>query len=113
MALKIRMRQQGRRNRLFYRLVVTANEERRDGKYVECIGWYNPFESTAENSLHLKADRLSHWLDMGAQLSEKAEHLAVQAAPAVMKSYKEKKDALKAKKRLQKRERRKKVTASE
>lgn len=113
MALKIRMRQHGRRNRLFYRLVVTANEERRDGKYVECIGWYNPFEASSETAVHLKVDRLSHWLDMGAQLSEKAEHLAVQAAPAVMKTYQQKKEALKAKKCQQKRERRKKVKASE
>ena len=113
MALKIRMRQQGRRNRLFYRLVVTANEARRDGKYVECIGWYNPCEAKAEDGIHLKADRLSHWLDMGAQLSEKAEHLAVKAAPAVMKTHREKQEALKLKKRQQKRARRKQTSQSE
>ncbi len=45
MALKIRLRQQGRNNRPFYRLVVTDVRSPRDGKYVEMLGWYNPFES--------------------------------------------------------------------
>ena len=45
MALKIRLRQQGRNNRPFYRLVVTDARSPRDGKYVEALGWYNPFEA--------------------------------------------------------------------
>jgi small subunit ribosomal protein S16 len=46
MALKIRLRQQGRKNRQTYRLVVTDIRNPRDGKYLEMIGWYNPFNKT-------------------------------------------------------------------
>ena len=90
MALTIRMRQQGRRNRLFYRMVVTEGRTRRDGKYLECIGWYSPSEQDEERALLVKPDRLQHWLDMGAEISEKAESLAKQKAPAVIKAFKEK-----------------------
>ena len=45
MALKIRLRQQGRKNRPFYRMVVTDVRAPRDGKYCEALGWYNPFET--------------------------------------------------------------------
>ena len=47
MALKIRLRQQGRKNRPFYRLVLTDSRTPRDGKYVEALGWYNPIEKDA------------------------------------------------------------------
>ena len=85
MALKIRFRQQGRKNRLQYRLVVVDSRARRDGKYVESIGWYNPVEPTdSHNSVFIKPDRLQHWLDHGAQLTEKAEALMKNIAPEVM-----------------------------
>ena len=48
MALKIRLRAQGRNNRETYRLVVADGRSPRDGKYMEMLGWYNPFESVPE-----------------------------------------------------------------
>lgn len=106
MALKIRMKQQGRTNRPFYRLVVTESRNPRDGKYVECIGWYNPCEEDAEKELSIKPDRLQHWLDRGAILSESVEQLAKKAAPTVLKALQEKKLAAQAKKTAARRERR-------
>ncbi|MCH9631110.1 MAG: hypothetical protein S4CHLAM37_11240 [Chlamydiia bacterium] len=88
MALKIRLRQQGRTNRLTYRLILADSKSPRDGKYVEMLGWYCPCESKG-NTLHVEADRVEFWLDQGAQLSEKAESLVKQAAPSVMKTYKD------------------------
>jgi small subunit ribosomal protein S16 len=71
MALKIRLRQQGRRNRQVYRLVVTDVRTRRDGKYIEMLGWYDPNMADATNGA-IKTDRIRHWLSVGAQLSENA-----------------------------------------
>jgi small subunit ribosomal protein S16 len=88
MALKIRLRQQGRNNRPSYRLVVTQVTAKRDGKYVEAIGWYDPFIADAAAGITLKQDRLQHWLTMGAQLSESAEALIARSAPTVLKQYK-------------------------
>jgi small subunit ribosomal protein S16 len=57
MALKIRLRQQGRNNRPFYRLVVADVRSPRDGKYLEALGWYNPFEAEADRSFSANAER--------------------------------------------------------
>ncbi len=76
MALKIRLRQQGRKNRPFYRLVVADCRSPRDGKYVEAIGWYNPFEKELEKSaVHRMQTAIQHWLDQGAELTRMREAL--------------------------------------
>lgn len=97
MALKIRLRQQGRHNRATYRLVVTDGRAPRDGKYVEMLGWYAPFESTPENTLSIKEDRIQHWLDQGAQLTDKAKTLVAKLAPAIVKRQTQKEVACRAK----------------
>ncbi len=85
MAVRIRLRQQGRRNRPTYRLVVTEATSRRDGKYIENLGWYDPHATTEAQQLVVKADRVLHWVAHGAQVAEGAEHLVNRAAPEVMK----------------------------
>jgi small subunit ribosomal protein S16 len=97
MALKIRLRQQGRTNRAFYRLVVTDSRSPRDGKYVELVGWYNPIEAEDDKRLSIKEDRIEYWLNTGAQLSEKAEHLIKHTAPHLVKAQVNKEMAHKAK----------------
>lgn len=69
MAVKIRMRVQGKRNRAFYRIVVTDSRAPRDGKYIESLGWYNPFEE--ENKAQVNAERLQYWLSVGGQMTPK------------------------------------------
>ncbi|MBA3720922.1 MAG: 30S ribosomal protein S16 [Parachlamydiaceae bacterium] len=98
MALKIRLRQQGRTNRATYRLVVTDSRNPRDGKYVEALGWYNPIESELEKMLFIKEDRIQHWLDVGAQLSERAATLIARTAPNIIRSITAKEVARRAKK---------------
>ena len=112
MVLKIRMKRQGRTNRPFYRVVVTESKNPRDGKYLECIGWYNPCEEDAEKALELKPDRLQHWLENGAQLSLSAENLARKGANAVLKAHKEKVLLRQSKETSKKRERRKQQKAA-
>ena len=97
MALKIRLRQQGRTNRSFYRLVVTDSRSPRDGKYVEALGWYNPIEDADDKKLSIKTDRIQHWLSVGAQLSENAEHLIRKSAPEIIQGQVEKELAHRAK----------------
>lgn len=97
MALKIRLRQQGRTNRSFYRLVVTDSRSPRDGKYVEALGWYNPIETEDDKMLSLKADRIQHWLSLGAQLTERAESLVKKGAPSLIRQLTEKQLAQRAK----------------
>jgi len=97
MALKIRLRQQGRKNLRVYRLVLTDSRSPRDGKYIETLGWYNPYESEAEKSLKVEGERVKHWLDLGAVLSEKAEKLVKQGAPQVIEALREKQAAARMK----------------
>ncbi len=80
MALKIRMRRQGARNRPFYRLVVTDIRTKRDGAYLENVGWYDPMAAQESNCL-LKADRIRHWLSVGAIASDNVMNLVKRCAP--------------------------------
>lgn len=86
MALKIRLRQQGRTNRITYRLVVADSKSPRDGKYLEMLGWYSPCETKGQE-LHVEADRVEFWLNQGAEISDSAKSLVKKAAPSVILSY--------------------------
>ena len=90
MALKIRLRQQGRAKRAFYRLVVTDSRAPRDGKYLEAVGWYNPVEVEQEKQSFVKPERLKHWLSVGAQLTDNAAALVKRLEPAIMREQVEK-----------------------
>lgn len=90
MALKIRLRQQGRSNRASYRVVVTDVRTPRDGKYVEALGWYNPLENELDKQVFLKQDRIQFWLDTGAQFTENLESVIARAAPTLLKKQTEK-----------------------
>ena len=74
MAVKIRMKRLGRRNRPFYRLVAIDSRKRRDGKAIEELGWYNPILQTEKN-YELKTDRILYWLEKGAQPSNTVRNL--------------------------------------
>ena len=108
MALKIRLRQQGRANRRFYRLVVTDSRSPRDGKFVEILGWYNPVETKEELTLSVNSERVQHWLDNGAELSDRAEILVKRSNPEIVKNLNEKKLARNLKITAKKRELRRK-----
>ena len=83
MALVIRMRQQGANNRQTFRVVVTDIRNPRDGKYLEMLGWYNPF-ATEDKNLSLDVPRLQHWMDHGAILSDRVKSLVKRYAPEVV-----------------------------
>lgn len=83
MALKIRLRQQGRKNSLVYRLVLADVRSPRDGKYIESLGWYHPRAVEGEQQLCVDSARVLHWLERGAILTEKADKLVQRVAPEV------------------------------
>lgn len=110
MALKIRLRQQGRHNRPFYRVVLTDVRSPRDGKYLESLGWYNPFETEQERVLSVESDRVQYWIGQGAEMSESVQSLLAKVAPAVVKNMRQAVVNRRAK-ALSKRKSRKKVAS--
>ncbi|QZA58972.1 30S ribosomal protein S16 [Candidatus Rhabdochlamydia porcellionis] len=104
MALKIRFRQQGSANRRTYRLVLADGRERRDGKYIEKFGWYDP---KATNDCLLNETRIKYWIDQGAQLTPNAEALVARALPELMKEIRLKKQVRFAKQAKKRRARKK------
>ncbi len=65
MAVKIRLRRTGRKKAPQYRIVVADSRSPRNGKFIELVGQYAPRQG--KNAINLKADRVNHWLDNGAQ----------------------------------------------
>lgn len=107
MALKIRLRQMGRNNTTVYRLVLTDVRNPRDGKYIECLGWYNPYAEAGDKHAAFEEERIRHWLSHGAALSENATSLLARTVPSVAKFARDKELAQRAKKAAKRKERRK------
>jgi len=66
--VRIRLTRLGRRNRPFYRIVVVDSRKRRDGAYIESLGYYDPVKDPAE--MKLNVERALEWLLKGAQPSD-------------------------------------------
>lgn len=72
MAVKIRLARFGAKKRPFYRIVVADSRAPRDGRFIERIGQYDPMlPKDNKNRVVIKADRLKHWLSVGAQATER------------------------------------------
>jgi len=65
MAVKIRLARMGGKKNPFYRVVVADSQAKRDGKFLEIIGTYDPNQDPAE--VRIKQERLQDWLNKGAQ----------------------------------------------
>ena len=81
----IRLSRGGAKARPFFNIVVADKRVRRDGRFIERIGFYNPIATEKEESLRIAQDRLSYWRSVGAQASPTVERLLKQAekkAPA-------------------------------
>jgi small subunit ribosomal protein S16 len=67
MALKIRLARGGAKKRPFYSIVVADSRSPRDGRFIEKLGTYNPMLDRGHaERLTLKAERVQHWLGVGA-----------------------------------------------
>ncbi|MFH1218109.1 MAG: 30S ribosomal protein S16 [Pseudomonadota bacterium] len=78
MAVRIRLTRMGRKKKPFYRIVVANSEAKRDGKFLEVVGTYDPMQNPAAITLH--KEKLQSWLDQGAQPSETVKNLLKKAA---------------------------------
>ena len=70
----IRLTRMGRKKKPFYRIVVTDSRKRRDGGWIESIGFYNPVAK--EEEIRIDEERLNYWLSVGAQMSDTVKRLA-------------------------------------
>lgn len=75
----IRLARAGAKKRPFYHLVVTDSRNRRDGRYLERLGFFNPIASDKEEGLRVDLERARHWIAQGAQPSERVDQLLRQA----------------------------------
>jgi small subunit ribosomal protein S16 len=72
MALAIRLSRGGAKKRPYYRIVVADSRSPRDGRFIEKLGTYNPLlAKDSPERVKLDAERISHWLAVGAQPSDR------------------------------------------
>ncbi|ETR74141.1 MAG: 30S ribosomal protein S16 [Candidatus Magnetoglobus multicellularis str. Araruama] len=64
MPVKIRLARHGAKKRPFYRIVVADSQSRRDGRFIENVGTYNPL--TDPVAISLKSERITYWMGQGA-----------------------------------------------
>ena len=78
----IRLARGGAKARPFFNIVVADKRTRRDGRFIERIGFYNPIAKSHEEGIRIAQDRLSYWRGVGAQASPTVERLLRQAGAA-------------------------------
>ena len=79
----IRLARSGAKKRPFYNIVATDSRNRRDGRFIERVGFYNPVAAANEKGLVVNTERVAYWEQNGAQLSPTVARLVKQAAKAV------------------------------
>lgn len=78
----IRLARGGAKKRPFFNIVAADSRTRRDGRFIERLGFYNPVASGGEQPLRIAHDRIAYWTGQGAQLSPTVERLVKQAKAA-------------------------------
>jgi small subunit ribosomal protein S16 len=78
----IRLARGGSKGRPFFNIVVADKRERRDGSFIERLGFHNPSAKATEEGLRVNTERLAYWIGVGAQPSPTVERLVKQAASA-------------------------------
>src|SRR5437016_1183754 len=80
----IRLARGGAKKRPFFNVVVADSRNRRDGRFIERVGFYNPIARDDEEGLRLALDRISYWRQRGAKLSETVAGLVTKGSRAVV-----------------------------
>ena len=78
----IRLSRTGAKKRPFYHVIVADSRSRRDGRFIERVGFYNPVASEGEEGLRLDRERIAHWVGQGAKTSEAVDRLLATSKPA-------------------------------
>ncbi len=82
----IRLSRGGARGAPFFNIVVADSRNRRDGRYIERLGFYNPVGKEGAENVRIAQDRLTYWTGKGAQMSDTVAQLAKGAAKAAAKA---------------------------
>ncbi len=80
--VKIRLSRGGAKKRPFYHVVVADERNKRDGRYIERVGFFNPVARGAEKTLQINVERIDYWIGQGAQPSDRVAALIKQNAKA-------------------------------
>lgn len=76
----IRLARGGAHKRPYFHLVATDSRSRRDGNFIERVGFFNPVAAANEEKLRVSMDRIEYWRSHGAQLSPRVERLVKEFA---------------------------------
>lgn len=79
----IRLARGGAKKRPFFNIVVTDSRNRRDGRYIERVGFFNPIATSNEVGLSVKRERVDYWVSQGAQTSDRVASLLKQQPVSV------------------------------
>ncbi len=71
----IRLSRGGAKKRPFYHIVVADRRNKRDGRHLERLGFFNPLAAGQEEAFRLDRERFDYWLSVGAQASERVAKL--------------------------------------
>ena len=72
MVVRLRLQRFGKKNHPFYRMVAAHSKAKRDGRFLEIVGTYNPIANRdGMKEIRLKTDRLKYWISVGAQPSDR------------------------------------------
>lgn len=82
MATVVRLTRIGRKKSPFYRIVVTDSRKKRDGGWIESIGYFNPLKGNQSVNL----ERLNYWLSVGAKTSDRVKQIVSKANEAATKA---------------------------
>jgi small subunit ribosomal protein S16 len=80
--VKIRLARGGAKKQPFYHIVVTDSRNRRDGRYIERLGFFNPVARGQAERLRVDQSRFDHWVEQGAQVSERVGKLVIESRKA-------------------------------
>jgi small subunit ribosomal protein S16 len=84
--VSIRLSRAGAKKSPFYHLVVTDSRNRRDGRYLERLGYFNPVGKAHEENLRVDLERVDFWLNRGARPSDRVAALLKASRKAAAKS---------------------------
>lgn len=71
----IRLSRGGAKRKPFYHVVIADSRSRRDGRYIERVGFFNPVAQGQEEAVRLDIERIDHWLLQGAQPTDRVAKL--------------------------------------
>ena len=101
MAVTIRLSRHGQKKRPFYRIVAAEESCRRDGRFIEILGTYNPMVDPP--AVELKEDLIKKWVACGAQYSRKTRDLIIKGIPGLIEEREtHQRDKIKARRKARK-----------